>query len=349
MTYSSTKQEWKMNRSENKQNLKPESGKSKNLQPGQKEQKTKKIFFLVTGLVVLAIAAIVGVFYYQAYVKPFQRTIITVDETTLKMDYFLERTRMSAIDPAEMIRRLTNEVLINIGAEALGISVNTQDIDQDLRRLARGESASISEAAFKEWYRQQLNQTKASDATYREFIQNSLLATRLQAYLVQNMSTIVPQVRVSVIFVNTEGEAKKAIERWKGGEDFASLARQVSTDAATREQGGDMGWMPRGVSTFDGTAFALNVGQISEPIPHVADSSSDSNAPAAPAFYYVIMVTDKSEARQVDAQYLPSLKSQLLVNWLTQEMGQHQIKWNFNSEIYNWLNQQLAKSASSSN
>jgi hypothetical protein len=355
MAYSNVKRMQMKNRSGKNKRTNPETGGSIQPETGQKEKKTKIYAYLVLGLVIVIIIVVTGFFYYQAYVKPFQRTIITVDKTTLQMDYFLERTRMSGVDPADMIRRLTNEVLIQKGTEELGISVSSQEIDQDLRRLARGESDSISEATFSEWYRQQLNRTKASDTTYREFIKNSLLATRLQVYLAKNMNTLVPQARVSAIFVKTEEEARKVIERFKIGEDFTSLAAQLSTDVETRKLGGDLGWMPRGVSTFnaavftDNGAFKMEVGQISEPIPFVADSTTDSTSPVEPAFFYVIIVTDKSNARQVDEKYIPALKRELLNDWVDLEMTKHQIKWNFNSDIYNWLSLQLAKSNPASN
>ncbi len=49
---------------------------------------------------------------------------------------------------------------------------------------------------------------------------------------------------------------------------FASLAREHSGDPGSAEQGGDLGFFPRGlmVAEFDEAAFTLNVGQISAPV-----------------------------------------------------------------------------------
>lgn len=58
------------------------------------------------------------------------------------------------------------------------------------------------------------------------------------------------------------------LERARAGEDFAALAREFSDDYATRQAGGDTGFFYRGqmAPAFEAAAFALEPGEISEPI-----------------------------------------------------------------------------------
>ncbi len=53
-----------------------------------------------------------------------------------------------------------------------------------------------------------------------------------------------------------------------GGADFAALASKESDDAGSAKNGGDLNFFHRGqmVGPFEQAAFALNVGQISEPV-----------------------------------------------------------------------------------
>jgi foldase protein PrsA len=307
-----------------------------------KQWDTKKLVFLAAGAALIAVLAIVGVFYYHAYIEPYKRVIITVDNAQIRMDYFLDRARMANVSGArDMVQPLTNELLIEEGVPQFGITVTPQDIDAQLRKMAAGDNGAISEAAFEEWYRQQLNETKVSDDIYRDVIKKSLLTARLEEYLGERMPTVVPQVHVSTIFVNTLDDANKVIARYNDGEDFAKLAGELSIDTDTKDKGGDLGWLPRGISIFDGTAFSLDVGKISVPLAYV------TNAESPPSFYYVLLVTEKSDARQIDDQYIEQIKANALSNWLDEQMKTHIIHWNLNSDIYAWLNSKLASSTSS--
>jgi peptidyl-prolyl cis-trans isomerase C len=75
-----------------------------------------------------------------------------------------------------------------------------------------------------------------------------------------------PEVRARHILVATEDEAKAALKRVKGGEDFAKVADAISKDPGS--QGGDLGWftMDRMVPEFAEAAFKLDKGQISDPV-----------------------------------------------------------------------------------
>jgi peptidyl-prolyl cis-trans isomerase D len=60
----------------------------------------------------------------------------------------------------------------------------------------------------------------------------------------------------------------QARERILGGEDFANVAGEVSDDPGSAGQGGDLGLFGRGmmVPEFEGAAFALAAGELSEPV-----------------------------------------------------------------------------------
>lgn len=74
------------------------------------------------------------------------------------------------------------------------------------------------------------------------------------------------EVHARHILVATEAEAKEIAERLKKGDDFATLAKEKSKDA--NAEGGDLGFFARGqmLKPFEEAAFALEVGQISEPV-----------------------------------------------------------------------------------
>jgi peptidyl-prolyl cis-trans isomerase D len=63
-------------------------------------------------------------------------------------------------------------------------------------------------------------------------------------------------------------KAEAVVERLKKGEDFAKLASELSTDVGTKGQGGDLGWISRGMleGPFEDALFAMQVGEVKGPV-----------------------------------------------------------------------------------
>ena len=76
------------------------------------------------------------------------------------------------------------------------------------------------------------------------------------------------KIKCSHILVNKQSEAIEILDKIKNGEKFGKMARQFSTDSGSAKRDGSLGYFGRGkmVKEFDNAAFALQAGQISEPI-----------------------------------------------------------------------------------
>jgi len=74
------------------------------------------------------------------------------------------------------------------------------------------------------------------------------------------------EIHARHILVPTEDEAKAALARIKGGEDFAKVATELSKDPSA--DGGDLGWFTkdRMVPEFSDAAFKLKKGEVSDPV-----------------------------------------------------------------------------------
>jgi peptidyl-prolyl cis-trans isomerase D len=81
--------------------------------------------------------------------------------------------------------------------------------------------------------------------------------------------------RVRHILIATAGDAAAALAKAQAlraklvaGTDFAELAKTESADPVSAAQGGDLGWISRGmmVKPFEKAAFALAKGKLSEPV-----------------------------------------------------------------------------------
>jgi peptidyl-prolyl cis-trans isomerase D len=63
-------------------------------------------------------------------------------------------------------------------------------------------------------------------------------------------------------------KAKTIAAEAKSGKDFAALAKEKSDDLGSKSQGGDLGWLEKGVTdpAFETALFALKKGEISDPV-----------------------------------------------------------------------------------
>lgn len=299
---------------------------------------------VVVGAVVVAVILIVfGVFYYQTYIGPFRATVITVDGNQIKMDYFLKRARLAGSDPMFMLQSLSNELIVKSAAPGYGIHVTNFEVDEYLRAVASGGSGNITDVEFKEWYRQQLNDNRLSEAQYREIATSSVLMVRMQSYLAAKTPSVGEQVHVNAIAVRTFEEAEKVKARLGAGEKFADVASKVSIDGSSKDRGGDIGWISRGTSIFDGVVFDLEIGQFGEPYPYYENRDPAAMGQNPPDAWFVLMVSEKDPARQLDEDALSALRGRALELWLQEEVKNHSVRFNFNSENYAWMKWQLAK------
>ena len=76
------------------------------------------------------------------------------------------------------------------------------------------------------------------------------------------------KIKCSHILVKKQSEAIEILDKIKNGEKFGKMARQFSTDSGSAKRDGSLGYFGRGkmVKEFENAAFALQAGQISDPI-----------------------------------------------------------------------------------
>lgn len=97
----------------------------------------------------------------------------------------------------------------------------------------------------------------------------ALARQRVREALTADVGQSAPQVRAAHLLVPTREEAEAARTRIvEGGESFATVAEEVSTDQASAANGGELGWFVREemVAPFADAAFSLEPGAVSEPV-----------------------------------------------------------------------------------
>jgi len=107
------------------------------------------------------------------------------------------------------------------------------------------------------------------DAFYEKKVRGGVSDAQARAAYDEQIGKLKPEQEVHArhILVKTEDEAKDLVKQLKAGADFKELA-QKSSDGGSAHSGGDLGYFSRGqmVKSFEDAAFALEPGQISDPI-----------------------------------------------------------------------------------
>ncbi|MCX6037829.1 MAG: peptidylprolyl isomerase [Chloroflexi bacterium] len=91
---------------------------------------------------------------------------------------------------------------------------------------------------------------------------------RVSDIVTANVTHEQEQVWARHILVADEATAQGVREQLLAGADFATLAAANSLDTGSKDKGGDLGWFGKGkmLAEFETAAFALQVGEISQPV-----------------------------------------------------------------------------------
>jgi foldase protein PrsA len=174
---------------------------------------------------------------------------------------------------------LVQRVQFEQKADELGISVSAKEIDERLKRVLTqffGGSEKKYQDSLKqqgisaEQVRDELRATLLSEKVFEKVGSNAKVSNaEILAYYNAHPELYSQKASRDVrhILVPSKALADDIYQQLKGGADFAELAKKYSTDTGTKEIGGKL-TIQRGqtVPPFDKVAFALKVGELSQPV-----------------------------------------------------------------------------------
>lgn len=280
---------------------------------------------------VVAIAAAFLIFgYWYSVVRPRNRTVLQVADEKVsyaamkrRMSYeFLQNTAYQSQQGFQLLAsaafqaRLNELVEITQAGPRLGVTVDQSEFDKQVRDKL-GVAAAADQRAFADAFRTALDKTGLTESEYRSIARAEVFDRSLLAKFKSDAPATTLQAKVGVITTQTEDEAKQAIQRIKGGEDFSTVAKAVSREPDVQTSGGIKEYGPKGtlLRIYEEFAFAGDIGAISEPLT-TGDAASRVGAdPSTTVPYYVIKVIDRSDQPVSDTQK-SQIASRSLRDWL---------------------------------
>ncbi len=194
-------------------------------------------------------------------------------------------------------------------------TADDQNADPDPTATPLLVPTEYTEELFNNNYQEFLRSVKdvgISEETIRDIIKISIIQQEILEIVSADVARDAEQVWIRHILVEDEDTANEVIEKLEAGEDFADLAAEYSIDTSNKDNGGDLDWFPRGsmVAPFEDAAFALDVGEISDPVEsdfgwHILESLGKDDLPLDPTTY-------------------ERLRNQAFTDWLTEKKTQYQ-------------------------
>jgi len=202
-----------------------------------------------------------------------------------------KRAARAAALRREVLERLIDDELILQQATELKLSISSEQVDASIEEIKKQNNLDDDQL------REALRQQGMTMAAYRADLRRQLLRFRVlniavgsrvnisddevKSYYDRHMkSGTNVEVRASHVFVaipdgadatvvkEKQAQAQKILERAQAGEDFAKLARETSDDAATRADGGDLGYFGKDMlpKAIEELVFSMKVGEVRGPI-----------------------------------------------------------------------------------
>ncbi len=243
-------------------------------------------------------------------------TAIQVEDTRYRLDYFASRLSIyvdqsggqGVVQPASALPAIADlliqEEIVRRFAGEKDVTVTDDEIREE---IASRLGITADDESFDVVFQQELVRSDLSEKDYRKMIEAAVATDKLREKFLTEVPASAESVHYRQIVVSEQAAADDIKQQLEAGGDFAALAAESSLDPATKDIGGDVGWMPRDVlsASVAELIFPLEVGEIIV-IP-------------SPGGVLIIEILEKSGYHSVEEEQKEPLASRLFNDWVEEK------------------------------
>jgi foldase protein PrsA len=235
------------------------------------------------------------------YEPELRRTLYSVTQQYGVDWYQAENIALLGTLQDQVLQTVVDRTLLRQGAAEEGIELGEADLEA---RVEEEKTAILESGQYSSW--DQFKELVGLDDEYfARLLEDAELVDRVsEAHAPEREAE---QVHAQHILVADEETGQEVLARLEAGEDWAELAAEYSEDTSNKDDGGDLGWFPRGVmvAAFEEAAFSLEPGETSDLV------QTDFG-------YHIIQVLEVG-TREVDEQIYSSMQQQAFQTWLDEQ------------------------------
>ena len=197
-----------------------------------------------------------------------------------------------------------NVVLLGLGVVGGGVA---RALSERAETYSSRIGAKADDPNFDLIFQQEVVRSGLSEDEYRRMVEASVLSSKLRTEFEKQVPTTADSAHFRQILVGSDAKAQEIRDKLDAGEDFATLAAQNSLDTSTKESGGDVGWIPRGVlePSMEELIFPLKPKEI-------------TNIPISQGVFIIEML-EKDDDREVDAAQKSGLAIRAFQDWVEEK------------------------------
>jgi hypothetical protein len=204
----------------------------------EKQKKLSRIIVICVAAVVVAVIGVIAAGIYFEQVMPYQKIVVTVNGKSFDFDYYIKTLDMmtkgttkdmvqyysdvaaTAIQQNEMVREKAGDV---------GITATDEEINREIEQggLSKDNIASTD-----------LAKTRVLARKYSEQV------------CLPKLPASVQQDEVEAMVLESKAMVGDRKQRLLLGDNFSTMASQLSSDPVTKQKQGYLGWIPKGYESY---------------------------------------------------------------------------------------------------
>lgn len=231
------------------------------------------------------------------------KTVATLKGGRITQNDYYKEMKNSSAGKQQLQTMIISKALEN----QYGKDVSSKSVDKEYNKYKSQYGSSFSSI---------LQQNGMTTAQFKKNIRTNLLTKVAleknkkvtNSDLKKEWKSYSPKITVSQILVSKKATAQEVIDKLNNGEDFSKLAKEYSTDSATKNKGGKMAAFDN-----DSTSVDTSLKSAAFKLDKVGDVSSE---PVKTQYGYSVLKLDKKPSKGKMSDHTSELKTKIYAGWM---------------------------------